>query len=61
MPLMRSLGGCRAIGILHGGGYEKLDPSKCIYFNDYYDKFNALFDNEWCYANEIEDGKVLVT
>ena len=41
------LGGCRAIGILFGGGYKKLDPAKCVYFEHYMDKFDALFGERW--------------
>jgi len=49
------LGGCRAIGILFGGGYNKYDPSKCIYFDGYFDKFAALFDESWrCIDDLVE-------
>ena len=43
----RCMGGCRGIGLLFGGSYDSYDPAKCIYFNDYYDKFDELFDDTW--------------
>jgi len=48
------LGGCRAIGILLGGSYESYDPAKCIYFDGYFDKFTALFNEEWRCADDLD-------
>jgi radical SAM protein with 4Fe4S-binding SPASM domain len=47
------VGGCRALGILLGGGYKKHDPSKCIYFDEYFDKFAALFGEDWCCEDDL--------
>ena len=38
------LGGCRATGIIFGGGYKNYDPIKCVYFDSYLEKFAALFN-----------------
>lgn len=48
------LGGCRAIGIVLGGSFESYDPSKCLYFDEYFHKFSALFDENWSCIDDIE-------
>jgi radical SAM protein with 4Fe4S-binding SPASM domain len=48
------LGGCRALGILFGGGYKKMDPAKCVYFNQYLDRFSDLFDESWRCIDDID-------
>jgi radical SAM protein with 4Fe4S-binding SPASM domain len=43
----RCMGGCRGLGMLYGGNYyTSHDPAKCIYFDEYYDKFEALFSEK---------------
>ncbi len=47
------LGGCRALGMVLGGGYKNYDPAKCVYFNEYFGKFAALFNEEWRCEDDI--------
>jgi len=47
------LGGCRAIAMLHGGGYRKHDPAKCIYFEEYMNRFAALFGDDWQCTDDL--------
>ncbi len=48
------LGGCRALGMVFGGSYKNYDPAKCVYFNEYFDKFETLFSEEWRCVDDIE-------
>lgn len=47
------MGGCRVLGIYFGGDYSSYDPIKCIYFNHYMEKFNALFNEGWKCVDDI--------
>ncbi len=47
------LGGCRALGMVLGGDYKNYDPAKCVYFNEYFGKFAALFNEEWRCVDDI--------
>jgi len=48
------LGGCRALSMVLGGGYRKYDPTKCVYFREYFKKFAALFHEDWHCVDETE-------
>lgn len=48
------MGGCRAIGMLFGGSYSAYDPAKCVYFNDYLQKFDALLGDDWHCVDEFD-------
>ena len=48
------LGGCRALGLALGGDYKKYDPTKCVYFNEYFDKFTALFGDGWRCIDKVK-------
>jgi radical SAM protein with 4Fe4S-binding SPASM domain len=47
------MGGCRAIGLVLGGGYKHYDPMKCVYFDEYFDKIAALFGEGWICEDDL--------
>lgn len=48
------MGGCRALAMVLGNGnYIGYDPAKCIYFDEYFDKFATVFGEGWYCEDDL--------